>query len=197
VDACRHVVRDARTVVSLARRPVLFALARALGEAWPGDVARGTLVTRDPGKRTVTASRAARVESRLRLRCGRQRAERDQARVCAGARAHAIGVGAAGRSAQRARCSRLADGNRGRAPPWRGDASQRTGSGALISAAAADKVQSWTRAGAPVDDPARAGFHDNLVTPGSAAERLRSGIISRATAPQTRCAPSPVGRGVG
>src|SRR3989454_12170641 len=31
-DACRHVVRDARTVVSLARRPVLFALARALGE---------------------------------------------------------------------------------------------------------------------------------------------------------------------
>ena len=36
VDACRHVVRDAGTVVSLATRPVLFALARALGEAWPG-----------------------------------------------------------------------------------------------------------------------------------------------------------------
>ena len=34
VDACRHVVRDARTVVSLARRPVLFAVARTLGEAW-------------------------------------------------------------------------------------------------------------------------------------------------------------------
>src|SRR3989442_181422 len=30
VDACRYVVRDATTVVSLARRPVLFALARAL-----------------------------------------------------------------------------------------------------------------------------------------------------------------------
>src|SRR3546814_9816392 len=28
VDACRHVVRDAGTAVSLARRPVLFALAR-------------------------------------------------------------------------------------------------------------------------------------------------------------------------
>jgi hypothetical protein len=41
VDACRHVVRDARTVVSLARRPVLFALARALGEAWPGDEKNG------------------------------------------------------------------------------------------------------------------------------------------------------------
>src|SRR6202011_5072781 len=46
VDACRHVVRDARTEVSLARRPVLFALARALGEAWPGDVPRGTLIAR-------------------------------------------------------------------------------------------------------------------------------------------------------
>src|SRR2546422_2340251 len=30
VDACRRVVRDARTMASLARRPVLFALARAL-----------------------------------------------------------------------------------------------------------------------------------------------------------------------
>ena len=46
VDACRHVVRDASKVVSLATRPVLFALARALGEAWPGDVPRSTLVAR-------------------------------------------------------------------------------------------------------------------------------------------------------
>ena len=44
VDACRHVVHEARTVVSLARRPVLFALARALGEAWPGDVPRNLLI---------------------------------------------------------------------------------------------------------------------------------------------------------
>src|SRR6266699_3407608 len=44
VDACRHVVRDENKVVSLARRPVLFALARALGESWPGDVARDTLI---------------------------------------------------------------------------------------------------------------------------------------------------------
>ncbi len=34
------------TVVSLARRPVLFALARALGEAWPGDVPRDALLAR-------------------------------------------------------------------------------------------------------------------------------------------------------
>jgi hypothetical protein len=33
VDACRNVVRHENTVVSLATRPVLFALARALGEA--------------------------------------------------------------------------------------------------------------------------------------------------------------------
>src|SRR6058998_4419449 len=32
VDACRHVVRVENKVVSLARRPVLFAIARALGE---------------------------------------------------------------------------------------------------------------------------------------------------------------------
>ena len=41
VDACRHVVRDPRATVSLARRPVLFALARALGEAWPARRAEG------------------------------------------------------------------------------------------------------------------------------------------------------------
>jgi tetratricopeptide (TPR) repeat protein len=35
VDACRHVVRERGAVVSLTRRPVLFALARALAEAWP------------------------------------------------------------------------------------------------------------------------------------------------------------------
>ena len=46
VDACRHAVRDARTVISLARRPVLFALARALAEAWPADVPRDALVAR-------------------------------------------------------------------------------------------------------------------------------------------------------
>ena len=46
VDACRYAVRDAGTVVSLATRPVLFALARALAEAWPADVSRDALVAR-------------------------------------------------------------------------------------------------------------------------------------------------------
>jgi hypothetical protein len=44
VDECRHVVRDPRAVVPLARRPVLFALARALAEAWPNDAPRDTLI---------------------------------------------------------------------------------------------------------------------------------------------------------
>jgi hypothetical protein len=69
VDACRHVVRDARTVVSLARRPVLFALARALGEAWPEDVSRATLVARAfRGKHADESHRA-----RLRVEVGRLR----------------------------------------------------------------------------------------------------------------------------
>src|SRR5499433_3984298 len=70
VDACRHVVRDARTVVSLARRPVLFALARALGEAWPEDVPRDTLVARTFGARAADESHRA----RLRVEVGRLRA---------------------------------------------------------------------------------------------------------------------------
>jgi hypothetical protein len=69
VDACRYVVREARTVVSLARRPVLFALARALGEAWPGDVPRGTLVARAFRAKLADESHRA----RLRVEVGRLR----------------------------------------------------------------------------------------------------------------------------
>jgi len=69
VDACRHVVRSAGRVVSLARRPVLFALARALGEAWPGDLPRGTLLARAFGARFADESHRA----RLRVEVGRLR----------------------------------------------------------------------------------------------------------------------------
>lgn len=70
VDACRYVVRDGATVVSLARRPVLFTLARALAEAWPGDVARDALITRAfRGKHADPSHRA-----RLRVEIGRLRA---------------------------------------------------------------------------------------------------------------------------
>lgn len=71
VDACRLVVRDAPTAVPLARRPVLFALARALGEAWPLDVSRDALVARAfRGKRADESYRA-----RLRVEIGRLRRE--------------------------------------------------------------------------------------------------------------------------
>ena len=70
VDACRHVLRDAGMVVSLATRPVLFALARALGEAWPADVPRDMLVARAFGAKRADESHRA----RLRVEIGRLRA---------------------------------------------------------------------------------------------------------------------------
>jgi hypothetical protein len=70
VDACRHVVRQRGTVVSLARRPVLFALVRALGEAWPADVPRSTLIAQAFRARHVDESHRA----RLRVEIGRLRA---------------------------------------------------------------------------------------------------------------------------
>jgi tetratricopeptide (TPR) repeat protein len=87
VDACRLVVRDATTTVSLARRPVLFALVRALGEAWPLDVSRDALVARAfRGKRADESYRA-----RLRVEVGRLRRElRKLARVSATQRGFAL-----------------------------------------------------------------------------------------------------------
>jgi hypothetical protein len=87
VDACRHVLRDARTVVSLARRPVLFALARALGEASPGDVPRDTLVARAFGAKIADESHRV----RLRVEVGRLRSVlRTLARVSATKRGFAL-----------------------------------------------------------------------------------------------------------
>jgi hypothetical protein len=68
-DACQNVVRDIRTVISLVTRPVLFALARALGEAWPADVPRDILLTRGFGARFVDESH----RMRLRVEVGRLR----------------------------------------------------------------------------------------------------------------------------
>ncbi|PAP95668.1 helix-turn-helix domain-containing protein [Mesorhizobium wenxiniae] len=71
VDACRNIVRDAGMIVPLATRPVLFALARTLGEAWPADVPRSTLVARAFGGKHADESHRA----RLRVEVGRLRAE--------------------------------------------------------------------------------------------------------------------------
>jgi hypothetical protein len=56
-------------VVSLAIRPVLFALTRALGEAWPADVPRDMLVARAFGAKLADGSHRA----RLRVEMGRLR----------------------------------------------------------------------------------------------------------------------------
>jgi hypothetical protein len=70
VDVCRHVVRNGRVAVSLATRPVLLALARALAEAWPNDASRHTLLARAFRARHVDESHRA----RLRVEIGRLRA---------------------------------------------------------------------------------------------------------------------------
>ena len=69
VDACRHIVRGRTTMVPLASRPVLFALARAFAEAWPEDASRETLLARAFGARDADESHRA----RLRVEIGRLR----------------------------------------------------------------------------------------------------------------------------
>src|SRR5258708_5065295 len=70
VDACRRGLRAGATWRPLARRPVLFALGRALAEAWPGDVDRHALIARAFGARRPNESHRA----RLRVEIGRLRA---------------------------------------------------------------------------------------------------------------------------
>jgi DNA-binding transcriptional ArsR family regulator len=69
IDACRNLVRVGATVVRLAGRPVLFALIRALAEAWPDDVSRQTLLARAFRARHADESHRA----RLRVEIGRLR----------------------------------------------------------------------------------------------------------------------------
>jgi len=69
VDAWRHTVRRGRTVVELARRPVLFGIARTLAEAWPEDVPREALLARVFGAKRPNDSHRV----RLRVEMGRLR----------------------------------------------------------------------------------------------------------------------------
>jgi DNA-binding winged helix-turn-helix (wHTH) protein len=69
VDDCRYAVRDNGSSVSLARRPVLFALVRVLAEAWPQDASRETLLRRAFRARQADESHRA----RLRVEIGRLR----------------------------------------------------------------------------------------------------------------------------
>ena len=154
VDACRHAVRAESNVVSLATRPVLFALARALGEAWPGDVPRDVLVARAFGSRFVDESHRA----RLRVEIGRLRKLlRTLAGVSATQRGFALAPSRARKVVVLARpvedangavLAFLADGE-----SWSSSAlalalgtSQRTLQRALDALAASGKVQSFGRA---------------------------------------------------
>jgi DNA-binding transcriptional ArsR family regulator len=153
VDACRRAVRDTRTVISLARRPLLFALARAFAEAWPDDARRDVLVARAFGATVVDESYRA----RLRVEVGRlRRVLRRLARVDATARGFAIAPFRARdvvvlappvEGDHAAAIALLADGE-----SWSSSAlalalgaSQRTVQRALDALAAAGKVRSFGR----------------------------------------------------
>jgi hypothetical protein len=153
IDACRHVVREANTVISLAKRPVLFALARALGEAWPEDVSRDALVSRAFGIKRADES----LRARLRVEMGRLRT---QLRALADVNATEKGFALSPRQARKlvvlARpveeehasvLAFLADGE-----SWSSSAlalalgaSQRTAQRSLDELASAGKVQSYGR----------------------------------------------------
>ena len=87
VDACRRGLRAGDAWRPLRRRPVLFALARALAEAWPGDVDRRALIGHAFDARFPNDSHRA----RLRVEIGRLRAlAKPLARVEASARGYAL-----------------------------------------------------------------------------------------------------------
>jgi hypothetical protein len=174
VDALRHVVRDPRAAISLARRPVLFALARALAEAWPNDVPRDALVARAFGGKHADESHRA----RLRVEIGRLRR---LLRTLAGVSATSQGFALTPRRAREvvvlarpvderhaAVLAFLADGE-----SWSSSAlalalgaNQRTVQRALDALAAASKVQSFGRGRARRwMTPSVPGFATTLLLP--------------------------------
>jgi hypothetical protein len=153
IDACRNLVRERSMLVPLARRPVLLALARTLGEAWPADVPRDVLLARAFGARHADESHRA----RLRVEIGRlRRLLRQIARVNATPRGFALSPRGAREVVVLAQpveerhaavLAFLADGE-----SWSGSAlalalgaSQRTVQRAIRELAAAGKVHSYGR----------------------------------------------------
>jgi hypothetical protein len=175
VDACRHVVRDARSTISLARRPVLFALARALGEAWPSDVSRERLIAVAFGGKFTDDSQRA----RLRVEAGRLRL---MLRPLAGVSATKRGFVLVPRSAAEVVVlTRPAEENHaallallGDGESWSSSAlalalgvGRRTVQRALEQLATAGKVQSYGRARAcRWVTPSVPGFATSLLLPG-------------------------------
>jgi len=177
VDACRNIVRRNGKVVPLASRPVLFALARALAEAWPGDVTRDALVARAFGSKHADESHRA----RLRVEMGRlRRLLRTMATVSATKRGFALAPRGASEAvvlampleehdeAPAAVLAFLADGE-----SWSSSAlalalgtSQRTVQRALDALAASRKVQPYGRGRARRwMTPPMPGFTTTLLLP--------------------------------
>ena len=165
VDACRLVVHAEGKAISLARRPVLFALARALGEAWPGDAPRDALVARAFGAKHADESYRA----RLRVEAGRLRAALRRLAGVAPRRARRVVVLAPPVEGEDgAVLAFLADGE-----AWSSSAlalalgtSQRTAQRALDALAASGKVQSFGRGRARRwTTPPVPGFTTTLLLP--------------------------------
>jgi hypothetical protein len=174
VDACRRGLRADTTWRPLVRRPLLFALARALAEAWPGDVDRNTLIARAFRTRRPDETHRA----RLRVEIGRLRAlVAPLARIESSARGFALTP--AGERAvvvlvppiegdQASLLALLADG-----AAWSTSAlalalgaSQRTVQRALVELEAAERVRSIGRARTQRWlSPPLAGFTTNLLLP--------------------------------
>ena len=167
----------------LARRPVLFALARALAEAWPGDVERDALIARAFRTRRPDETHRA----RLRVEIGRLRKlaaplarhrRRPRAASCSrrATGASVVVARAADRRRRRRRCWRCSP----TAPPGRrrrsrspSATSQRTVQRALVELEAAGRVRSiGAGARAALAGAAAGRIHDDLVTPRCAAGRV-------------------------
>lgn len=176
VDACRHRVGAGAAWRSLARRSVLFALARSLARAWPDDVDRDAMIAEVFRMRRPDESHRV----RLRVEMSRLRSVlKDLARVEATDRGFAIrpsGGGTVtvlappGDDGQTALLALLADG-----AAWSTsalslalDASQRTVQRNLADLEAAGRVRSFGRARARRWlSPPLAGFTTILLLPAS------------------------------
>jgi len=176
VDACRNMVRDAGRTISLAGRPVLFVIARVLGEAWPSDVSRDALIARAFGSKRADESHRARLRveiARLRvmLRALAEISATKRGFALVPRRAHQVVVVTRPVEEEHAAVlAFLADGE-----SWSSSAlatalgtSQRTVQRALDSLDAAGKVQSFGRGRARRwMTPPMPGFASMLLFPGA------------------------------
>ena len=174
VDACRHVVRHAGTVIPLATRPVLFALGRALSRGVAGRVSRDRLVAQVFGSKHADESHRARLRvevARLRsvLRTLASVTATKQGFALKPRRAHKVVTLAWPVDEEHAAVfAFLADGE-----AWSSSAlavalgtSQRSVQRALNSLAAAGKVQSFGRGrGRRWTTPPMPGFTTTLLLP--------------------------------